>query len=375
MNNNHLQNQHLANMDLLRGLAVLSVVAHHTRAVSEFSIPFVAEYGGLLGVQLFFLISGYLITASASQSSLPHYFVHRFFRIFPAYWLVYIAFGLYSGVFFRHEPNWWAMLMNLLNLQQLLPQALLGYDVISVSWTLTVELFWYLLAPFFVFSGKRWALWWLAASVVVSSAWSYLASKGWFHPYYASSFEALRQPADAGQVSIIINNHFLAQMVFFIFGGTIYYYKDFFFKISDTILNAVIFFFVFLISLYLDKFPSPFFVSSIGLAALMIKILRAPASNEKILSYLGKISYSVYLIHFPIIIFCMHKLAPSMGLYAIALAYVLIAAIGSAIYYLVEKPCVRLGKRLTQGTTQRRPRSASSVPVRTTGQGAAGTIT
>src|SRR5690606_15470757 len=74
------------NLDILRALAVLAVVAHHFSVYSGVPIPLLGEQGGGMGVQLFFLISGYLIVQSASKHSVGEYALARFFRIFPVYW-------------------------------------------------------------------------------------------------------------------------------------------------------------------------------------------------------------------------------------------------------------------------------------------------
>ncbi len=341
------KNTHLVNMDALRGLAVIGVVAHHTKAVSGFSIPFIGDYGGLLGVELFFLISGFLITESASKSSLKKYAIHRVFRIFPAYWFAYISLGLASGAFFRAPPDWPAFLLNILNLQQFSPEALIGYDVLHVTWTLTVELIWYIVAPIFALGNRRWAFYWLAASIVISTSWSFLAAQGHFNVWFAKGFSALATPADPGQIGIIINNAFPAQMCFFILGGCIYFHRDLFFKINETIINAILIGFVLLIGTYQDKLPSPIFLTGIGLGALLIKYLRSPATKDRLLPYIGKISYSIYLIHFPVIIFFLQRFSDSLGRFSIALAFVAILIASNIIYELIEKRFIAIGRKIS----------------------------
>ena len=63
-------------IDGLRAIAVLSVILYHAEAL----LP-----GGYVGVDVFFVISGYLITASRWSNSLGTFLVHRIARIFPAF--------------------------------------------------------------------------------------------------------------------------------------------------------------------------------------------------------------------------------------------------------------------------------------------------
>src|SRR5688572_20278494 len=81
----------LPSIDTLRALAVARVVAFHAAAHLGVRVPLLHASGGLLGVQLFFLVSGYLISASARHHTLRTYLLHRFFRIYPAYWTALLA--------------------------------------------------------------------------------------------------------------------------------------------------------------------------------------------------------------------------------------------------------------------------------------------
>ncbi len=344
---NNTKETYLVNMDALRALAVIGVVAHHTKAVTGFNVPFIGDYGGLLGVELFFIISGFLITESACRSNLRKYIIHRVFRIFPAYWFTYLLFAIPAGIFLKPEQDWFAFFLNIINFQQFSPKALITYDVLHVTWTLTVELIWYFIAPIFIMGKGRWALWWLIASIFISTCWSFYAAQGYFNAWFADGFASLPNMADPGQVGIIINNAFPAQMFFFIFGGCIYFYRDFFFRINETFVNATIVAFILLIGVYQGKFPSPIFLTGLGLGALMIKVLRAPPTKDKILPRIGKISYSIYLIHFPIIIFCVQKFNASLGNFSIVLAYLIIFVISNIIYELIERKFIAIGRKLT----------------------------
>lgn len=89
----NLGDQRLAGLDLLRLVAALAVVAFHfgyagaARGTMQTSFPFVADAAkyGFLGVDLFFLISGYVITATAYGRSWQQFAVARFLRLYPAH--------------------------------------------------------------------------------------------------------------------------------------------------------------------------------------------------------------------------------------------------------------------------------------------------
>src|SRR5690348_11798154 len=80
----------LAEVDALRGVAVLMVVAfHYTTRLGEL-FP-AAAWGdfrfGEYGVHLFFVISGFVIIMTLDRSERPaDFLVARFSRLYPAYW-------------------------------------------------------------------------------------------------------------------------------------------------------------------------------------------------------------------------------------------------------------------------------------------------
>ena len=82
-------------IDFLRFVAALSVVLFHYsfrgHAADDLSVmPYpvletVARYG-YLGVDLFFLISGFVILMTASSGSLKDFVISRAVRLYPAFW-------------------------------------------------------------------------------------------------------------------------------------------------------------------------------------------------------------------------------------------------------------------------------------------------
>ncbi|MBL7255833.1 acyltransferase family protein [Paractinoplanes lichenicola] len=148
----------LAAIDGLRLIAALAVLAfHYTVAwridgvrLPEHFLPSTVHVTiyGLLGVELFFLISGFVICMSSWGRTLGQFFASRVSRLFPAYWaaviltgVVAMIFPLTGGVTDGGRPSVLDLAINLTMLQQPL-----GHDPVDgVYWTLFVELKFYLI--------------------------------------------------------------------------------------------------------------------------------------------------------------------------------------------------------------------------------------
>lgn len=78
-------------LDAFRGIAALMVVAYHytTRYNQIFSVEsFFSMSFGWLGVPLFFMLSGFVITLTLNNSvSISDFFLKRFIRLYPTYWI------------------------------------------------------------------------------------------------------------------------------------------------------------------------------------------------------------------------------------------------------------------------------------------------
>lgn len=148
----------LAAIDGLRLVAALAVLAYHYTVawridgvhVPEHFLPTTVHVSiyGFLGVELFFLISGFVICMSSWGRSLGEFFASRVSRLYPAYWAavlitgaVALAFPIRGGTIEAGRPAIIDILVNLTMLQQPL-----GHSAIdAVYWTLFVELKFYLI--------------------------------------------------------------------------------------------------------------------------------------------------------------------------------------------------------------------------------------
>jgi peptidoglycan/LPS O-acetylase OafA/YrhL len=142
-------------IDLLRFLAAMAVVLFHYTfrgyVAHSSSMPYppldaVTKYGSY-GVQLFFLISGFVILMSASSGSLKHFVISRIVRLYPAFWvcctltfLVLLLFGKGRPTVIQYLANM-TMLSGFPVVQKFLPVSHMD----GSYWSLVVEMRFYAL--------------------------------------------------------------------------------------------------------------------------------------------------------------------------------------------------------------------------------------
>ncbi len=138
-------------LDWLRVIAAISVVMYHyIPLLPEDSIPMWLtpfQYG-YLGVEFFFIISGFVILMSAEGSSTWSFFTSRVTRIYPALWICasITAITALSVTNDQYEVSLGQYIANLTLWHRQFSQTHLD----GVYWTLTVELRFYLIIGFFI---------------------------------------------------------------------------------------------------------------------------------------------------------------------------------------------------------------------------------
>lgn len=336
--NNERQN----NIDLLRAIAVISVFIHHAQHAYGGNFPFLGDYGGQFGPQLFFLISGYLISASCQKHSLRDYAIHRIFRIMPAYLAFFIIIGIITNtVNLRSIFEFpWRFFANLILLQQLFPSALLTFDVLHVTWTLTVEVIWYVLAPLLFWKQPKLRFSIVFLSIFISTAWSLLASLGFLDGLYPEIIKS-----NPGYSYLFIGNNFISQFCFFVFGAWLQSQKN---ALSqwNPLAAFILFLLVFILKSYYMIF-NPIFITGIGLTFLMLGAINSPPIKNRFIFLISETSYSIYLCHFPIILWVRH----GMGLESaqgVLVSILLTMTISVISYVCIEKPGMRLGRRIAE---------------------------
>ena len=180
----------LPELDGLRGLAVLGVIFYHCSPRLLGTWVHYASLWGWAGVNLFFVLSGFLITSILLQSlGKPRYFRNfygrRALRILPVYVLVLVVVYLSAPWFIGptiteavKAAPWLAYIFFVQNLFHLaLPPA------IGPTWSLAIEQQYYLLwAPLVRFTGRAWMLTAILLCALVASPLLRLANYHWLNP-------------------------------------------------------------------------------------------------------------------------------------------------------------------------------------------------
>ena len=155
-------------LDHWRGVAALGVTVFHLYAMwsnaheaAATRFPLIVIKHGWLGVQLFFVISGYCIAERIARqyrtgASLGSFLLDRAWRIFPVYWvaMALLLFVRLVSAPFNHAPAA-STLSDWLIALPLVEPWLHRPSLLTVTWSLTCELFYYLLAGLCLVAARR----------------------------------------------------------------------------------------------------------------------------------------------------------------------------------------------------------------------------
>ncbi len=289
----------LLNIQALRGVAALMVlVAHVKDAEGDYGganglLPHFL-YMGVTGVDLFFLISGFVMTHVAAEgargpAASRRFLYNRAARIYPLYWTATLLLGvLYIGKFFLFaEPT---PFPNPVSTILLTPSPF--YPLLPVGWTLVHEMYFYVVFALFVF--------WRGANLVLFLAiWAAVIAAGLFSGIFAANawtkiiFNPLTLEFMAGAVIALAVRRGITRFAWpAIFAGVAIFAMEAL-VFSDRLYPAVMGQF----ALRAALFSPPFALILYGAAALeRTRRGRAPAWLVRC----GDASYSLYLIHVPV---------------------------------------------------------------------------
>jgi len=342
----------------LRAIAVIGVVLYHANFAW---IP-----GGFLGVDVFFVISGYLISqmivkelSTTGSIDLPSFYARRLRRLLPTAILVIITtlavsrhlvspirhrtigFDAISSIFYGANYRFYYSQIDYLNIGEK-PSLFLHF------WSLAVEEQFYLFWPLLLLIGwqffKRFGIFIiLVATAAYSFYYSILFTKS--NPTFA--FYSL--PTRAWEFA-------LGAITFLLISKLNRFWKFFRFIFGWTGLAALIYSFLTITDS--QEFPGTIALLPTIATAL---IIAASSKGKFVGSFLitnplfygvGAISYSLYLWHWPIYLLMEEVVGPKLNQVNLFIYGVILLSFTLATYYVIEKPIrnyKRLGRKASYG--------------------------
>ncbi|MDB6020176.1 MAG: acyltransferase 3 [Pedosphaera sp.] len=340
---------HLRPLDGLRGVSILLVILTHLEVLQN--------NFGFVGVDVFFVLSGFLITCLLLQEwdetggiSLRAFYARRALRLFPALVVMLAAFMVYST--FRHTRE-----LRLLEAKEAL--ATLAYSTnwvvaleifptnfLAHTWSLSIEEQFYLLWPaLLLWLVRRSSRSSLFCFVALGIALSWLVRFLLFLGTAASSVRLSRgldTRADALLMGCAIG------VLFFELPRPGWLRQVLNYCSAASLAGLLLMAQVFNTNAPGMLLAGWFFISL--LAGIIVLALAFESGgvlqwvlNNSVLVYLGKISYGLYLWHYPIFLACGESDVIWARSWIVKISAALLATLAS--YYLLELPFLRLKQR------------------------------
>ncbi|NEV61585.1 acyltransferase family protein [Thiorhodococcus minor] len=354
-------------LDALRGYAALYVLLFHVAWLPEdrLALPaWMSDYvlNGSTGVDLFFVLSAFALSYSldarhGERHLIRHFYIRRFFRIAP---LFYVMMAFYYAKDLWQTGTWHSgseVLINASLLFNLFPSHILGY--VWASWTIGVEVLFYLVFPL-IFSrvrgvGGTAALFLITA--LGANAWSFLLD----HYGVASGY------LTPDQLETVRHHSFLSALPVFVSGMLAYrLHSGYLARLGAPsrrrLGSLLILLFAALYWALLDErlhgllWDEQVWLGPIY-ACLVLGLALRPAKLlvNGITVRLGKVSYSLYLLHPSLVVFLapayhlLYTWIPSTTgafLAAFAVTALMLTAASALSYKAIERAGMRLGERV-----------------------------
>ncbi len=358
-------------IDGLRAIAILLVISFHyinnqlTGSVSALAkfFYFITSFGWA-GVDLFFVLSGFLIgTILIANRQKDNYFftfyIRRFVRIIPNYYLLIFVFivvsqiSIFSTDYFvsgnQNIPTWSYFLM----VHNIYMAALhnMGNSAMSVTWSIGIEEQFYLIIPFIIYYLKPKLLPFLLVCFIVLANIFRL-----YHPvqptenFSIAAYVLLPCRMDAISFGVLIAwinyNYDLTDLV------NKYYSKIILLMLSIVIFCGLLLLLYGDIGIIRNSLFALFFTFAIVVGLAKPRSIYGNFLANKSLNWIGKISYSLYLFHY-IILGIFIVIGERVLLKPNNVERILISILALAfslpfswfIYKYLETPFVNLGKK------------------------------
>lgn len=371
------QRPHFENLDALRFFAAFSVFIFHFFSELKELIPISEDNlvfkgitfitsKGLLGVNFFFVLSGFLISflilfeiKHQKSFNLKHFLIRRTLRIWPLYFIIIlIGFVLFPFLFanYNTEHHFLNYILFLANFDEIWYGANDSINFLTSPWSVAVEEQFYLVWGILLFGLSRLKILQLPTLIVVLLIISLI--------FRCLNYEDLR----------IMYYHTFSVMPDILVGALLAY---FYFK-KSTWINKIkslerwkiilIYSFGFIMILLKTKIFSgqliiaeryfiALFFGFILLDQIHLKHSLFKIGKIKLFNHLGKISYGLYMYHL-VVLYMLHELINLMcdrlgtNNYLITFTFLILGITGTYLisfisYKLIEKPFLKLKRKFT----------------------------
>ena len=291
-------------IDSLRGWAVLGVIMVHTSFVGKYDLFPIKTMkvfeNGDRGVQLFYIASAFTLFLSMknrNESSFFNFFIRRFFRIAPMYYLCIIYYLLEDGF----GPRYWLGDQKVISIGNIISNFTFTHgfnpywlnSLVPGGWSIAVEMFFYLFVPFLFrrINNINKAFYFVLFSLVLRYILCLFFSKFTF-----ISSDMLWQS--------YLYFYFPNQLPIFALGILLYFMV---FEYNKCIIIKPLIYYIvsFVILFQINGFHilPLHFIYAVGFAFLVYALSKYEVKIivNKISIYVGKISYSMYLLHIAVI--------------------------------------------------------------------------
>jgi peptidoglycan/LPS O-acetylase OafA/YrhL len=329
---------------------------------------------GSEAVILFFILSGFVLSLpfySNRQIKYGAYAIRRICRIYIPYVVTiglavvlreFFYSGKVAGLTNWFNTNWSSSVDAGAAINHLLFIGTFSSNLNNVVWSLVHEMRISLVFPFIMFlllriswkTGIAFALLLSVGTVVYSflTNASFVGTELYSTIHYSTMFVfgalLAKYREEICKKVLALNSRF--KIILFLIGIIFYLYAHPSFIASMIIQDFKPFYRTVIDSWFISLGASILIIFAIS-SSKFSKIL-----TNKTVNYIGKISYSLYLVHLPVLFSLVHLLNKLIPVGLICLIVVIVTfVLSSLMYYLVEKPAIQFGKFLTKPRGKEKP--------------------
>lgn len=316
------------NFDILRLLLAILVYFYHWNILTQQNISNSLFHLGGYAVDMFFIVSGFLIFWSYdNDQKKKHFYIKRFFRIFPLYALLImiqtVFFIIVSDESFIEYIKYFISNILFLNfLSHSVGNTLNDLYVNAINgslWTLKNEVIFYFLVPFIFAIYKKWGLYFLLILYGFSVVYMFLVD-------YIGIAKLLVQ--------------FPAQLRLFLVGVLLYILFE---NIKSKIMLVLVPLSIILMALFIDNIYFKFSIYPILLGVMVVFLVYFTKSIKINFDF----SYSFYVLHFPIIQLALYfGMNPSNPTVSFVGLFMLILILSYLSEKYIEKRFVKVGRTI-----------------------------